>query len=429
MPEIPAVGACSCDAEAAAAASSCSQHARLLPLPSADAAAHPERLVAALSERAAAEVTTAHGAPTTDGINAVPATDTHTTPPPPAAALPWHRRPAVRWFLARVALRVVVVAVVVVLLREFPGPFHTAGDAYLGWIHSLGPAGGPAAFWFVACLFCAVSPTGYLPAVVAGATFDLAAAIPIAYTSVLLGAALNTLLVRGLLFRSAYLKRRCGRRAGAVMGGLERALLTHPVRMVTLLRLPFVGNGVLNYILSLSGVPAVPMLVGDAIGLAPGALLFTVAGGQVRSLASIVADGGGSPTAIGVLVGVSVAVVVSFVDVLLISRRVARVERGRLAAEEIAAAMSGRTVFDGVDGAVPAMPGVVTTTASLGEDDATMTSAAAGDHVVTSACDTVEPAGDAVAGVHSAVEAAGVDGALAAPALGRDGGVAALSHH
>lgn len=260
-------------------------------------------------------------------------------PPPPV----WWRRPAVRVLAARLVLRLVTLAVIVVLLRVFSSDFRAAGDAYLDWIRSLGPGGGPAVFWVVACVFCGLSPTGYLPAVAAGATFHYEESIPIAYTSVLVGAVVNVGLVRGLLWQSGWLRKRCGRRAGATLGGLERALLAKPVRMVALLRLPFLGNGTLNYLLSLSPLPATwpgfwTMMAGNALGMAPGAVLFAVAGSQVRSLAQLIINGGGSATAVGVFVAVTVTVIVSIAAVLIITRRMAAAERAQAAAAKAAAA-------------------------------------------------------------------------------------------
>jgi hypothetical protein len=66
---------------------------------------------------------------------------------------PWHRRRAVRLLAVRLAVRAVALAVLVVLLRVLSAEFSAAGAAYIAWIRSLGPAGGPAAFWVVACVF------------------------------------------------------------------------------------------------------------------------------------------------------------------------------------------------------------------------------------------------------------------------------------
>ena len=97
--------------------------------------------------------------------------------------------------------------------------------------------------------------------------------------------------------------------------------------MTALLRLPFLANGALNYWLSFSPLPAAPMALGNALGLAPGAVLFAIAGGQVRSLASIIAAGGASAGAIGVLVGVSLAVLVTLASVAVITQRVLAAEK------------------------------------------------------------------------------------------------------
>lgn len=274
--------------------------------------------------------------------------------PQPTAVLPWHKRPLVRSIAIRVGIRIVTLAVIVVILRVFSREIRGAGEAYLRWIKGVGNGGGEALFWAVASLFCCISPTGYLPAIAAGATFDYHESIPISYSSVLLGSALNLLLVRGLLRNSAWLRRRCSRRAGTLVGGLEKALLAKPVRMVTLLRLPFLGNGALNYIFSLSDVPWAPQMIGNALGMAPGAVLFAVAGGQVRSLAQMIVDPAStSPTAIGVFVAVSVTVLISVAAVVATTRRVASAERLQLAKGVGAASPAVATAGTPSDGLPP----------------------------------------------------------------------------
>jgi len=261
----------------------------------------------------------------------------------------WWRSPAARLVAFRVLLRLASLGAIVAVLRSFPQQFKDAGATYIRWIESLGPAGGGATFLAVAVAFCAVSPTGYLPSIVAGLTFQIEGAIPISYLAVLLGAELNVVLVRGLLGRSAWLHAKCSkRRAGGMMAGLEALVEAHPVRMVALLRLPFIGNGVLNYLFSLSNARAWPMFVGNAIGLLPGAILFAVAGAQVRSVALLIVDGGGSPATIGILVAVSLTVLVSVAVVTAVYRREAA--RAAVAARAVEGAGALSATADRADG-------------------------------------------------------------------------------
>lgn len=161
----------------------------------------------------------------------------------------WYKRRSVHVFLARVFLRLVSLGIIIALLRIFGSYFKEAGNAYLSWIGDLGSVTGPIVFLIVATAFCAVSPTGYLPSVAAGITFPYAIAIPISYACVFVGALVNLALIRWILHGWKWLRDRCARR-GAAVSGFQRALTAHPVRVVALLRLPFLGNGTLNYVLS-----------------------------------------------------------------------------------------------------------------------------------------------------------------------------------
>ena len=83
-----------------------------------------------------------------------------------------------------------------VILWQVPVPWADWLDAYVAWVMTLGDAGAPIAFSVVACLFCAVSPTGYAPSVLAGVTFGPYLGPALAWFAVCSGAMLNLLWVR-----------------------------------------------------------------------------------------------------------------------------------------------------------------------------------------------------------------------------------------
>ena len=184
-------------------------------------------------------------------------------------------------------------------------------------------------FWAAATVFCAVSPTGYLPAVAAGVSFPPAIAVAVSYFSVTCGAALNLAMVRTVLRNSRFVDSRCGPRSrrATLLHGLDAALERYPLRLTVLLRLPYLSNGVINYALALTAVPARWLLLGSAIGLAPGAALFALAGAEVRSLtAMIVAGEPPPPTAVAVFVGTSLCLVIAVAAVVIVARRLAKQE-------------------------------------------------------------------------------------------------------
>ena len=316
--------------------------------------------------------------------DAAPLTSQHAVPPPsdeeailPPHSLPlfdracpfcaprWRKlSPSTRYIIVRVTFRVCTLILVVVLLREYSASARAVGATYLDWVRG---TGGLGLFVFILCAtaFCALSPTGYLPAVLSGVTFPLSTAIPVSYGTVVVGAALNLALVRGLCLRSTWLRARCTRRAGT-LSGLETALATSTFRMATLLRLPFLGNGVLNYLFAFSTtLKAAPLLGASVVGSAPGAVLFALLGGQAGSLLSIITNpSSASPTAIGVLVAVVVLCGAAIVGTLVITRRVL----AKIKAEAVAAAAETGTAIE-VESAADGRPSSPHVRSALGESD------------------------------------------------------------
>ena len=331
-----------------------------------------------------------------------------------------------RLVLARVALRVLVLATAALLVRFFPGPARAAGAAALAGVTSLGSPASELAFFGGASAFCAVSPFGYFPAVAAGLAFPLGTAVAVTYASVLLGALLNALLLRftpagaALLRARACWAARAARRlqlrqerarererereraraselspppapsvAGAqklptvgdsdgphatalvvaaapaepavlaepvaaataaappdrmsIADALGKALDAQPVAVVALLRLPFLGNGVLNYALSLrTSLPLGPMMAGNALGLALGSVLFPLGGAQLRNLGALLAgaagDGAQRDLALGTFFGVAALVAASIAGVVTLTRRVLAAAAAKAEAAAAAAA-------------------------------------------------------------------------------------------
>lgn len=396
-------------------------------------------------------------------------------------------RRAFRAIAVRIVVRLCMLAIIITVLRVYPSEIKSAGQAYLDWIQGLGTAGGPVVFLVTATAFTAISPTGYLPSIVAGATWadrdtgpgSIGIGIILSYLCTVLGAGLNIVMVRTCLKGNRLLQKRFGgtvtapaaaavppdansspstastaeaagrklegddsssitlsttslqvtpvptsdgaipaidsttvitdppssspsggghltfhqsssspmpllpssirdtntgapsspssaslstnpsplppssnphsvaaaspapRRRGAFawIEGLEGALLKHPIRMVILLRLPFLSNGAMNYILSYSPIPWLPMMIGNIIGMMPGSVLFAVGGSQVRSVAQLIANGPESaPAAIGIFVGIVCVLIFSIITVIAVARRFAAKERAAAAAARTAAA-------------------------------------------------------------------------------------------
>ena len=247
----------------------------------------------------------------------------------------WRERlsPTARRVIIRLVIRAAMVGVIVALIRTYASEARSAGAVVFDWLHSLGTPASEFTYFGVAAIFCAVSPTGYLPAIAAGIAYSPSAAIPITYAAVNVGALINVLLVRNIFERRlpGGMAAKYAARGATLLGssGLARAIRVRPVRIVALLRTPFLGNGALNYILSLHADLRVrDMLFGNAIGFIPGSVLFPVAGNQLRSLGALLANAGTHETAadldasIGWFIGISVTVGVSIAAVVTIVKRV-----------------------------------------------------------------------------------------------------------
>ncbi len=262
--------------------------------------------------------------------------------------------PTARAFILRTILRLIMLGVLIALVRSFPEVARAAGSAVLNWLSSLGSPRSEIAFCAAATLFCALSPTGYLPAVAAGIAYAPQASIPVTYVAVSAGALINTVIVRGLCSRRlpCTLQKKYEARGASLLGsvGLARAISAHPVKIVALLRCPFLGNGALNYILSLHRTLRVrDMALGNAIGFIPGSVLFPVAGAQLKSLGALLAggemtDSRARDAAIGWFVGISFVVGLCILCITRVIKNVLAAEQK--AADEAEAARAASPPSD-----------------------------------------------------------------------------------
>lgn len=209
---------------------------------------------------------------------------------------------------------------------------------------------GPVLYTITATVFCGFSPTGYAPSVVAGLTFGYAIGTPISYFIVNAGAIINLLWVRKAQYKLLQIPRlrRCFNERTGRIKGLDILLEKMPFKAVLLIRLPFMANGTMNYVLSLSKVAWRPMLLGNLVGLLPGAIMFSVLGNQVTSLRKIISDKAANKTGLVVLllsatltnfcnqifIVICVVTVICVGILLLASRRLIKREGERALAEK-----------------------------------------------------------------------------------------------
>jgi len=235
------------------------------------------------------------------------------------------QRPWIRYFITRVIVRLVALLGIFLLLK-YVIDWKAIIYGYLHAMERLKPWPTLPAIIFMLLMipFTAFTPGSYAPTVLAGATFPYYVSIPISYIGMNFGAILNFIMIRRCLRPCAV--KTCGARM-ARFGTFETINLIithHPIRTVILLRLPYLGCGILNYTFSLSPIKFLPMLYGNLIGLVPGTILFAILGGQARSLADVVLKGQRNPDAIITLTLVAFSVIVCVLLLLMLVRKTAR---------------------------------------------------------------------------------------------------------
>ena len=237
---------------------------------------------------------------------------------------PWYRHRWFRLLFVRVLIRLFMLGLFLALVKTGIIPFGEWLHAYLDWINSL-PLG-LSLFMFALCSipFSAFTPGSYAPTVVAGVTFPWYIAFPLSYVCINASAMLNLVVIRhGVV--CGWMKRkmmnRMQRREDLSLSKMDSLLLHHPIRMVILLRLPYLASGNLNYYFSSSRLSARHQLIGNSIGLLPGALLFSLLGAQARSLVEIIVDGQTDPTSIALVVIVAVFVLTCIVGIAHLVRK------------------------------------------------------------------------------------------------------------
>lgn len=176
-------------------------------------------------------------------------------------------------------------------------------------VRGAGPLGGVGFMGLYVAFTVAMLPGSWLTAA-AGAIWGVGGGFVLVWPSSLLGASLAFLLARGLLRApvGAWVKR--DRRYEA----LDRAVAGGGAQMVGLLRLsPLIPYNLLNYALGLTGVRLRDYVLGSALGMIPGTLLYLWLGSLADELGQL-AVGQGHPARLlwlGVGLGATVAVAVA----------------------------------------------------------------------------------------------------------------------
>lgn len=242
--------------------------------------------------------------------------------------LKWHQRPLIRALLLRITIRLLALTLFITLIQTNIIPFSSLLHSYTDYIHSQPLSLATCIFTLCSIPFSAFTPGSYAPTVLAGATFPLYIAIPIAYLSMNMAALLNILVMRHCAhacwtYIAARIQRRLERSPNSTrVSALTQLLHVSPVKTIVLLRLPYLASGILNYYFSSIRTLSIRhQIIGNAIGLLPGSILFSVLGGQARTLAEIVWDGHTDATSITVFVLITTIVIVSIAGIVYMVRK------------------------------------------------------------------------------------------------------------
>ena len=206
-------------------------------------------------------------------------------------------------FILRVAIRIVAVSTMIIIAIKLELDIHSYLESVLDSIHgTIGTVWAPILFCIVCSIWTSLSPLGYFPTVLCGIFFQWYIAPIIAYISINIGSLCNVLIIRYIILPN---KTRCGIKqilhccCGRKMGQipmLKQLFLSvpNPIRVVVLLRLPYLNNGVINYLFSLQvdSLTITQNVIGNLIGFIPGSIIFSIFGNEMRSLAKVIGNGG-----------------------------------------------------------------------------------------------------------------------------------------
>ena len=179
-----------------------------------------------------------------------------------------------RRIIQRIGIRILVVTCFILGFKFLPLPFTEWFQDFVDYAEKLRDENlfeCIAAYTAFSIAFGTIVPTGYLPTVVGGMVFQIYIAIPISWVGVNAGAYLNMMWIRHCRRHSSSVSNgdsenkgcaeRIISRAVGRFEGLEVMLQEDPVTTVMIVRFPFMYNGLLNYVFSVSSVRPAPYVV------------------------------------------------------------------------------------------------------------------------------------------------------------------------
>lgn len=199
-------------------------------------------------------------------------------------------------------------------------PVTKWADWYLEKTHELPRSYLILYFILLATVVFSISPTGYLPVVLAGVTFgDLYTAWPVAYISIGLGAAINLLLVRVCIRSCA---RQLAKRKLETFKFMEAMVAARPILTVLIFRCSYLYVGVANYLFSLSSIATTTYLLANMLGFIPVSMLFVLQGRNLLWLYKMLRSGQWKASELAVVIVFLTLTCAGLVILLISSKKV-----------------------------------------------------------------------------------------------------------
>jgi len=224
----------------------------------------------------------------------------------------------IRFLFQRLCLRIIMLGAII--LAFYYLPVSEWLESYIVWTSKVDPKYRALYYIMGATTFHTLSPTGYLPTVLAGITFDeLYQAWLVAWASVTAGAACNLLLVRTCLRPLASLVTSRKREGFKFMTEMIKA---KPATTVLIFRCPYLWVGLSNYLFALSDIDVKTYIYCNAVGFLPGSFLLALLGMSARNIFELVTNGDWSAGEAAVFISVTVITVVSIAIGIIVGKRV-----------------------------------------------------------------------------------------------------------
>ena len=208
----------------------------------------------------------------------------------------------------RIVTVVRLLALVIVAARVLPLPRYLLG--FVGWLRSAGTVG-LMVYVAVYIAACVLFVPGSILTLGAGFVYGVLLGAAVVWIGANLGAALAFILGRTLLRSSIEVKVKGNPRFAAI----DRAVGKEGFKIVLLTRLsPVFPFNLLNYAFGLTGVGLRDYLIGTALGIVPGTVMYVYLGSLITSLTELAAGKaprGGAAKQAFYFAGLALAVIVT----------------------------------------------------------------------------------------------------------------------